>query len=80
MNRVLFLVGVAVVLVIAVLAVPIKQKCGVPGYTCATAPDAQGNVTYYFEIEPLGVNLIERLSSSNFPFYYTSGDELVKVR
>jgi hypothetical protein len=80
MNRVLLLVGVAVVLVIVVLAVPIKQRCGVPGYRCATAPDAQGNVSYYFEIEPLGVKLIESLSGSNFAFYYTAGDELVKVR
>jgi hypothetical protein len=80
MNRVRLLVGVAVVLVIVVLALPIKQRCGAPGYSCAPAPDAQCNVSYYFEMEPLGVKLVESLSGSNFPFYCTSGHELVKVR
>jgi hypothetical protein len=79
MNRVLVLVGVAVLLVIGVLALPIKQRCGAPGFSCATAPDAHGNISYYFEMEPLGVKLIESLTGSNFPLYYTSGHELVKV-
>ncbi len=92
MNKVQLVVGIAVVLVIGVLAVPIKQRCGAPGYVCATAPDAQGNIHYYYEIEPLGILLIEyeieplgvlfteNVTGSNVPFYYTSGEDLVKVR
>ena len=80
MNRVLLLFGIAAaLLVIIVLALPIKQRCGVPGYACATAPDAQGNVHYYYEVEPLGAALIESLTGSNFPLYYTSGEDLVKT-
>jgi hypothetical protein len=58
-KRVPLAVGIAVVLVIAALAIPIKARCGAPGYSCATAVDAQGNVHYYYEVEPLGVYLIE---------------------
>ncbi len=74
------MVGIAVVLVIAVLAMPVKQRCGAPGYSCATALDARGNVHYYYEVEPLGVYLLEIITGSNIQFYYKSGEELVKVQ
>jgi hypothetical protein len=80
LKRVLVVVGIAVVLVIAVLALPTKQRCGAPDYTCATAPDAQGNVHYYYEVEPLGVYLLEIITGSNVRFYYRSGEEVEKVR
>ena len=80
LNKIPVLVGIAVVLVIAVLAIPVKQRCGVPGYSCATAVDARGNVHYYYEVEPLGVYLAEIITGSNIRLYYTSGEELVKVR
>ena len=80
LNRIPLLVGIAVVLVIAVLAMPVKQRCGAPGYSCATALDAQGYVHYYYEVEPLGVYLAEIITGSNIRLYYTSGEELVKVR
>ncbi len=80
MNKLPVLVGIAVVLVLAVLAIPVKQRCGAPGYSCATAVDAQGNVHYYYEVEPLGVYLAEIITGSNIRFYYKSGEELVKVR
>ena len=67
-------------LVIAMLALPTKQRCGAPGLTCATALDTQGYVHYYYEVEPLGVYLAEIIAGSNIRFYYTSGEELVKVR
>ncbi len=71
------MVGIAVVLVLAVLAIPVKQRCGAPGYSCATALDAQGNVHYYYEVEPLGVYLAEVITGSNIALYYRSGEELV---
>lgn len=64
---------------IAALAIPIKARCGAPGYSCATAVDAQGNVHYYYEVEPLGVYLIEIITGSNIRFYYQSGEDLEKA-
>jgi hypothetical protein len=80
LNKVPVVVGIAVMLLIAVLAIPVKQRCGSPGYSCATALDTQGYVHYYYEVEPLGVYLAEIIAGSNIRFYYTSGEELVKVR
>jgi hypothetical protein len=80
LNKVPVVVGLVVVLVIAVLAIPVMQRCGAPGYWCATALDTQGYVHHYYEVEPLGVYLAEIITGSNIPFYYTSGEELVKVR
>lgn len=80
MKRVPLAVGMAVVLVIGVLAIPIKARCGAPGYSCATTLDAQGNVHYYYEVEPLGVYVAEIVIGSNISFYYKSGDETEKVR
>jgi hypothetical protein len=73
-------VVLVVMLLVAVLAIPVKQRCGAPGYSCASALDEQGNVHYYYEVEPLGVYLAEILTGSNIRFYYTSGDDVVKVR
>ena len=73
-------VGLLVALVIAVLAIPVKQRCGAPGLYCATALDPQGNVHYcYYEVEPLGVYLAEIVTGSNIRFYFTSGEDLVKA-
>jgi hypothetical protein len=72
--------GIVVVLVIATLALPVKQRCGAPGYTCAAALDAQGYVHYYYEVEPLGVYLAEIVTGSNIRFFYKSGEDLEKVR
>jgi hypothetical protein len=73
-------VGLVVVLMLAVLATPIKQRCGAPGLSCASALDEQGNVHYYYEIEPVGVYLAELLTGSNIRLCYTSGDDVVKAR
>ena len=78
-KRVPLAVGIAVALVIAALAIPIKARCGAPGYSCATAVDAQGNVHYYYEVEPLGVYLVEIITGSNIRFYYQSGEDLEKA-
>ena len=78
-KRVPLAVGIAVVLVIAALAIPIKARCGAPGYSCATAVDAQGNVHYYYEVEPLGVYLVEIITGSNIRFFYQSGEDVEKA-
>ena len=80
MNRIPLTIGIAVLLVLTVLATPVKQRCGAPGYSCATALDSQGRVHFYFEVEPLGVYLTEIITGTDIHFCYKSGDESVKVR
>jgi hypothetical protein len=79
-QRIPLAVGIAVVLVIAVLAIPLKVRCGAPGLACATAIDARGNVHFYYEVEPLGVYIAETFTGSNIRLYYQSGEDLEKVR
>jgi hypothetical protein len=80
LKSVPLMLGIAVLVVLAVLAIPIKQRCGAPGYSCASALDAQGNVHYYYEVEPIGVYLAEIITGTNIRIYYSSGEDLVKVR
>ena len=42
--------------------------------------DVDGNVHYYYEVEPLGVFVIEVMTGTSIPLYYTRGDEIEKVR
>ena len=79
-NKVPLIVGIAAVLLLAVLAVPIKQRCGAPGYSCASTLDTDGNVHYYYEVEPVGVYLAEIVTGSNITIFYKSGEDLVKAR
>jgi hypothetical protein len=72
-------VVLVVMLLLAVLAVPVKQRCGAPGLSCTSTLDEQGNVHYYYEVEPLGVYLAEILTGRNIRFYYTAGDDVVKA-
>lgn len=66
-------------LLFAVLAIPIKQRCGAPGLSCASAVDTRGNVHYYYEVEPVGVYLAEIVTGSNITVFYTSGEDLVQA-
>jgi hypothetical protein len=56
-----------------VLAFPVPMPCGHVFYSCATAPDPDG--TYYtsYEVEPLGITLVETLIGTNLQVYYWSG-------
>jgi hypothetical protein len=80
LGKVPAMIGLVVALLLAVLAVPVKQRCGAPGYSCATTLDAQGIVHHYYEVEPFGVYLAESITGSNIRFYYTSGEDLVRVQ
>lgn len=77
-NKIALAVGLIAVLVVSVLAIPVKQRCGAPGLACATALDPRGNVHHYYEVEPLGVYLAEIISGADIHFYYTSGEDVVK--
>jgi hypothetical protein len=80
LNRAHAVVGIVVVLAIAVLAMPIKARCGAPGLACASALDSHGYLHYYYEVEPLGVFLAEVVTGSNIRIFYQSGEDLEKVR
>ncbi|GBG37620.1 hypothetical protein MmonteBS_19920 [Mycobacterium montefiorense] len=67
---------IAVVALIAVLSIPVKQRCGAPGIWCAAAVDSQGYAHYYYEVEPLGVYLVEIVTGSNSRLFYESGEDL----
>jgi hypothetical protein len=73
-------IGGAIALVVAELAVPVKQRCGAPGYSCATTLDSQGYLQYYYEVEPLGVFLAEMFTGTNIKIFYKSGEEREKLR
>jgi hypothetical protein len=79
-NRAPVVVGIVMLLLITMLALPTKQRCGAPGLTCATALDAQGYIHYYYEIEPVGVYLAEIITGSNIRLFYRSGEDLERVR
>jgi hypothetical protein len=79
LNKVQTVVGIVAVLVIAVLATPIKARCGAPGLSCASALDAHGYVHSYYEVEPVGVFLAEIVTGSNIRIFYQSGEDLEKA-
>lgn len=74
------LVGVAIVVLLAVLAAPIKQRCGAPGFACASALDNDGNIHFYYEVEPVGVYLAEMVTGTNIALFYSSGEDVTKAR
>jgi hypothetical protein len=78
--RVPLIIGIAVVVLFAVLAIPTKQRCGAPGLSCASAVDTQGNIHYYYEVEPLGVYVAEMVTGRNIAIFYTSGEDLIEAR
>ncbi len=80
MSKVPVIAGVAVVALLAVLALPVKQQCGAPGYSCASTVDTDGNVHSYYEIEPVGVYLAEIVTGANIALFYKSGEDLSKAQ
>lgn len=79
MNRdVAVVMAIAAALMIWLLAMPVKIRCGHPGYACATAPDAEGYVHFSYAVMPLGVALVEDLARVDIPFRYSSGVDRTK--
>lgn len=64
------------ILFLAALLFPVKTTCGVTGATCAMPPiEGEEGAQYYYEVEPLGLLLIEALIRTNLFIYYSSGIE-----
>lgn len=80
MKKVPLGIEIAVVVLLAVFAIPIKQRCGAPGYPCASTLDNEGNTHYYYEVEPAGVYLAEIVTGTNITLFYSAGEDLVKAR
>lgn len=53
--------------------------CGVPGYTCTTAPDDSGYIYRNYDVEPLGIMLLETMIGANIPLTYFQGDHGQKL-
>jgi hypothetical protein len=56
------------------LALPKRVECGHPGATCGHVGKARTPCSSY-EIEPLGVYLIELVAQRDVGFAYESGDD-----
>jgi hypothetical protein len=69
----MFWTAFALLLVTGSLAAPVKIRCGHPGAACATAPDVQGHVHYYYAVKPVGVFLVEDLAGVSSSIKYRSG-------
>jgi hypothetical protein len=66
-------VALAIAMVIG-LALPKRVECGYPGATCGHVGRARTMCTGY-EIEPLGLYLVELVARRNVGFAYESGDD-----
>ena len=58
-----------------ILLLPVHMQCGQILYGCATAPDNSGYYYTSYEVEPLGVTLVETLIGSNLRIYYWRGKD-----
>ncbi len=73
-NRLIRLV--IVIVLTGVFLIPAKVTCGVPGNSCAVPPmTLDGSPSYYYEIQPVGVSLIEMMTKQNTGIQYSSGTE-----
>ncbi len=57
---------------------PVKVTCGAPGYTCTPAPDQNGLIYRNYDIEPLGIMLLESLVTKDLPIKYFEGTSVEK--
>jgi hypothetical protein len=69
---------VAISIVVALLGccciTPLPVACGAPGMTCRTGPGPGGASSVFYELEPLGVVVIEAIFRVDLPIYYTGWD------
>ncbi|ORV01675.1 hypothetical protein AWC04_12775 [Mycolicibacterium fallax] len=78
MKKIVIIAGVGVALLCALLFVPVKVTC--PNGPCSTAPDARGNIHRYYELKPLGADLVEQVTGLRVPIHYGSGMDAESVK
>ena len=64
----------------ATLLFPVKITCGKIGYTCMPALNANGYVSVYYEVEPLGITVLETVIGTNLRIAYSKGYDRRKIR
>lgn len=68
---------IVVVVMCVVFLYPVKVRCGAPGASCAMPPMNKNEFArWYYEIEPLGISVFERIIRVNLPIYYSQGIEV----
>ena len=67
------LIGIITFLFLVILF-PVRVPCGVPSYTCASAPNSEGVYTVSFDVEPLFAMMIEKRTGKDFPYKYFVGN------
>ncbi len=68
---------IVVVVSCVVFLYPVKVRCGTPGASCAMPPKNKSEFArWYYEIEPLGLAVIEGVIRVNMPIYYSQGIEV----
>lgn len=74
---------IPIVVVLAILFFPVKVDCGAPGASCVTAPSMGINENSYYDrhydIEPVGVMLIEIVTRNDFPLRYYRDIKTIEI-
>jgi len=63
------LVGILAV-ILGCCLFPLPVACGAPGRVCRTGPLPGGVSRIHYELEPLGVVLVELVTGEDLPLYY----------
>ena len=64
------------IIALIIILFPVYVVCGAPNYTCASVYVDKSNkihTTYYYEIEPFGIKILEYLTQTNIKIYYKNG-------
>lgn len=70
---------ILLVLIIAFLF-PIKIICKVPDQTCNTITHENGSIEKIYDLEPLGIALLEKLFQKNIPLTYKEDYQITKAQ
>ncbi|KAF0106503.1 MAG: hypothetical protein FD146_2511 [Anaerolineaceae bacterium] len=72
-THVVLIVGI-IVLVCGCCLAPLPVPCGAPGMSCRTGPGPGGASSVFYELEPLGVAVLELVFQDNIRIYYWTWD------
>lgn len=65
---------IAAIVLCVVVLYPVKVRCGIPGASCAMPPQNKGEFArWHYEVEPLGLAVLESIIRVNLPIYYSQG-------
>lgn len=70
---------ICVAVLVGVLLFPCKVVCSVPTAMCTSAPDKNGYIYRNYDVEPLGIMLLETVVHDNIPITYFEGYDSEKL-